>query len=461
MIALAAFAVLATSCVDEIDNNKKNKNSKEIQLTVSTDDGAATKAGSDVWTIAEDTELMAGDMKLTLSATASFNTVDPFNAVETKGTILNNDNLHTIGSFDLYIPEADKVQAVKVTTSEKDGWAIQPAANGDKAEWPAVKQDIDFYAYTGGTFNKSAPLKLAYTTNSTTASEQKDLLYTHVIASENDVNIHFYHALAAVRFVVGGLKEDFEVTKISVKNVADGGTATYNDDGTFTWETSGSATFSQTYRQNAHRPASGALTYFDNDEVASTFFMVPQSVSGVIFEIMIKDANGNEYPVEASVPALDGGWKAGYFYTYSISGGEGTVNVEVSETFNAEAGTKENVGATNTGKLASYVRAIVLANWYNEAGKVVAPYTGTITYNTTDWAEVNGIYYHKAPVAAGATSKDLISSFSVGDSPAPANTGFALHLEMKVMVQAVEYDNANAKVQEAWPEASSVYTTTE
>ena len=26
MIALAAFAVLATSCVDEIDNNKKNKN---------------------------------------------------------------------------------------------------------------------------------------------------------------------------------------------------------------------------------------------------------------------------------------------------------------------------------------------------------------------------------------------------------------------------------------------------
>lgn len=440
LLAIAALSLLATSCVEDI--NIFGKNDKSFQFKVTTDNGPAVKSGSDVWAIAEDSELEVGDMKLTLSATASYNRMDPFTSVTTKGTVLNNGNLaEELKEFDLFIPKAD-IPNVKVAAKD-DVWSILPTSEGVPV-WPEEyhdKKDMPFIAYTGGELDSNDNKKFTYT-SPVDESDQIDLLYAYTEANKNDVAIHFYHALSAVRFIVDGLKDGRTVTSVKIKSVADSGEAEYNGNGDFAWT-----------------PGDTNADFTAEDAETCTFFVIPQSVEGISFVILINDANGNEYSVDARVPDLDGGWKAGYFYTYNISGGEGTVDVEVSETFNAEEGTKEHVGATNTGKLQSYVRAIVLANWYNAAGKVVAPYTGTITYNTTDWAEVDDIYYHKAPVTAGATSKDLISSFSVDDSTAPTTTGFALHLEMKVMVQAVEYDKKNVNVQAAWPEASSVYPT--
>lgn len=443
LLAIAALSLLATSCAEDI--NIFGKNDKSFQFKVTTDNGPAVKSGSDVWAIAEDSELEVGDMKLTLSATASYNRMDPFASINTKGTVLNNDNLaKVLQEFNLYIPMAD-IKNVTVAADDEGKWSIQPTSEGGVPVWPEEyhdKIDMPFIAYTGGDLDENDYNKFTYTSPAK-ASDQIDLLYAYTEANKNDVAIHFYHALAAVRFVVGGLKEDFEVTKISVKNVANGGTATYNGDGEFTWETSGSATFSQTYTKNAHRPASGALTYFDNDEVASTFFMVPQSVSDVMFEVMIKDANGNEYPVEASVPAPDGGWKAGYFYTYSISGGEGTVDIEVSEDFNNYK--KENVQAHNTGKLSSYVRAAVVANWCNAAEKVVAPAALSLTLNS-GWKEVGGFYYYSNPVAKDALSPMLFTNTIVPGEAPVAGT----HLVVNVVMQAVEYDSNMASAKAAW-----------
>lgn len=440
LLAIAALSLLATSCAEDI--KIFGKNDKSFQFKVTTDNGPAVKSGSDVWAIAEDSELEVGDMKLTLSATASYNRMDPFASINTKGTVLNNNNLaDKLQEFDLYIPMAD-IQNVKVA-AEDGKWSIQPNAEGAVPVWPEEyhdKIDMPFIAYTGGDLDVKEYNKFTYTSPAK-ESDQIDLLYAYTEANKNDVAIHFYHALSAVRFIVDGLKDGRTVTSVKIKGVANSGKAEYKGNEDFAWT-----------------PGDTKAEFTAEDAATCTFFVIPQSVGGIFFEILIKDANDNEYLVEAKVPDLVGGWKAGYFYTYNINGGEGTVDIKVSETFDEKA-TKENVGAENTGKLASYVRAIVLANWYNEAGKVVAPYTGTITYNTTDWEEVNDIYYHKDPVVAGATSSDLISSFSVDNTTAPTNTGFALHLEMKVMVQAVEYDKANVNVQAAWPEASSVYPT--
>lgn len=445
LLAIAALSIFTSACTEELTSSKK-----QIRVKVETESGATTKASDSSWSIANDIDISAGDLELTLSASASLYTEDPLAAqVETKGTIITTDNIaQQISSFDLYIPDAAKVQSVTASISGGE-WAINEK-NGLLPEWPEEGGLIDFYAYTDGASLKSGyPLTFSYTGKSTTASEQKDLLYTHVMEEKNDVNIHFYHALSAVRFVVGNLKSDYNVQSIKIKNVANSGQATYISNTSFNWEKLSDRTdYSQSYTANVHTKNA----FFDNDEAACTFFVIPQSVDGLKFEVIIEDGVGNEYPVEASIPALEGGWKSGYFYTYSISGGEGTVDVQVDETFTGTV--KSNVQAENTGKMASYVRAALVTNWYNEAGKAVKPYTGEIAYDTTNWYKgTDGYYYYKKPVPAGQKSSALISTFSPTDT-SPANTGYDLHVEMQVIIQAVEYDPQAAKAAASWGAAN-------
>ena len=445
-VTAVTVGVLATSCVNGLEERKSGK---DIRVTVSTNRGLAVKSAQGSWSIAEDSELNVADMKLTFSAEAALNEVNPFEP-QTKGTVITSDNIsETLGSFNMYIPEADKLQNVIVSTDGKDNWTVEPQS-GVKAEWPEEKlgENIDFFAYSGASLDRSNSqnVKLVYSGASTTASEMKDLLYSHVSAKENPVQINFYHALASVRFVVGNLKPDYTVKSLSVKNVYNSGTATYNGDIDFSWDVQGQTrtTLSQEFTGDNHTK----LEYFDN-EASSTFFVVPQSVEGLSFEVVITDNIGNEYPVEVSVPALEGGWKSGYYYTYSISGGDGTVSIAVNETF--ENNVKSDIKAFNDGKLKVYVRAAVVANWCNVAGKIVTPWNGSLELATdSKWVLLDdGFYYYKSPLAKNELSDKLFTN-DIQPVGAPDGT----HLEVKVVMQAVECDQKKEKVESAWGNAA-------
>lgn len=447
-VTAVTVGVLATSCVNGLEERKSGK---DIRVTVSTNHGLAVKSAQGSWSIAEDSELNVADMKLTFSAEAALNEVNPFEP-QTKGTVITSDNIsETLGSFNMYIPEADKLQNVVVSTDGKDNWTVEPQS-GVKAEWPENKhgENIDFFAYSGASLDRSNSqnVKLVYSGASTTASEMKDLLYSHVSAKENPVKINFYHALASVRFVVGNLKSDYTVKSLSVKNVYNSGTATYNEDIDFSWDVQGQTrtTLSQEFTGDNHTK----LEYFDN-EASSTFFVVPQSVEGVCFEVVITDNIGNEYPVEVRVPALEGGWKSGYYYTYSISGGDGTVSIDINETFKNNV--KSDIKALNDGKIKVYVRAAVVANWCNSAGKIVNPWNGNMTLaDDSKWVLLDGFYYYKSPLANNKLSDKLFTN-DIQPVGAPDGT----HLEVKVVMQAVECDETMQKVASAWGnEAKSV-----
>lgn len=426
LLAIAALSLLATSCAEDI--NIFGKNDKSFQFKVTTDNGPAVKSGSDVWAIAEDSELEVGDMKLTLSATASYNRMDPFASINTKGTVLNNDNLaKVLQEFNLYIPMAD-IKNVTVAADDEGKWSIQPTSEGGVPVWPEEyhdKIDMPFIAYTGGDLDANDYNKFTYTSPAK-ESDQIDLLYAYTEANKNDVAIHFYHALSAVRFKVDGLKDGRTVSSVTIKNVANSGKAEHKGKENFAWT-----------------PGDTTADFTADSAATCTFFVIPQSVDYISFEILINDENGNEYSVDAKVPALDGGWKAGYFYTYSISGGEGTVNVEVVEDFYNNK--KENVQAHNTGELSSYVRAAVVANWCNSAEKVVAPAALSLTLNS-GWKEVDGFYYYSNPVAKDALSPILFTNTIVPGEAPVAGT----HLVVNVVMQAVEYDSNMASAKAAW-----------
>ncbi len=125
-----------------------------------------------------------------------------------------------------------------------------------------------------------------------------------------------------------------------------------------------------------------------------------------------------------------------------------SVTTEVQEGFDGT--TKSNVNIKNTGSTDAYIRATVVANWYDADGNIVAPWTDNISYNTTDWTKgSDGYYYHKQPVAANGNTANLFVSYSAGTAPVAG-----AHLEMTIICQGVQAKGVAADgtpaVTDAW-----------
>jgi len=122
----------------------------------------------------------------------------------------------------------------------------------------------------------------------------------------------------------------------------------------------------------------------------------------------------------------------------------GTVDCEVVE---------EPTGETkveNTGTYSEYVRATVIAMWQNSKGEIApyAPVLGTdytMTFNTTDWFEKDGIYICKKALAVGETSPKLLSGVASVSGKVPE--GYTLTVE--VTANGIQSAPAEA-VETAW-----------
>lgn len=118
--------------------------------------------------------------------------------------------------------------------------------------------------------------------------------------------------------------------------------------------------------------------------------------------------------------------------------------------------TDTTVDVTNTGDIDAYIRAAIVVNWMDDAGKVrgVAPASSeyTLNINSTGWKydETTGFYYYLSKVAPKGTTKDLVTSVEVkGTAP----EGFELSVE--VVAEAIQADGDTddtsvSAVQDAW-----------
>ena len=105
--------------------------------------------------------------------------------------------------------------------------------------------------------------------------------------------------------------------------------------------------------------------------------------------------------------------------------------------------TKSRVVINNTSDIPVYIRVAVIGSWMKD-GKVVDDWTvpaGII--NTTDWFEVDGLYYYKKQVAAGDSTSDLLGSDIV------ATTIDGKVLNVTVLSQAIQGEPDTA-VENAW-----------
>ena len=188
---------------------------------------------------------------------------------------------------------------------------------------------------------------------------------------------------------------------------------------------------------------------------------VPQELKDVD---LIVDFTINGTPYQRTVK-FSADWKAGDLHTYTL-----TVNkaaVSVTDEMNEDKHVKSNVTVRNTGNVIAYIRASYAIAWYYGYGAdavCVAAYQGHGKFRTGDdyglskrWIKgEDGYYYYPWPVLPGyETGFKLFTSFT-----APAVTEEApfpgAHLEMNMLAQCVQYDEAKAKVGEAWGNVHTV-----
>lgn len=125
------------------------------------------------------------------------------------------------------------------------------------------------------------------------------------------------------------------------------------------------------------------------------------------------------------------------------------VDVTIQETFNQQK--KENVKFKNAGDVPVYMRARLVINWTDANGNIVPAKPDEYSYTTsgdlpgTGWVERNdGYYYYTSPVAAGASTTNLVDSITANT---PDNPEY--YLLVDVLVETIQATPTDAVIA-AW-----------
>lgn len=497
---------------------------------VSDDVQTKSAAASSNRIVSETIDLSEGDINLFFCAVEEDNLGNEFlKGPATKGEIITSANFaeKSNGQFNLWLTmggnqtytgegkEAKNIPAVL----KGDYWTAMYNTSSEDysnyAHWPAEK-NLDFWCWSGAAkasnidiTSDGKQMTFDYADDSSKASEQSDLLFAYAgdksePSTKGDVDIHFFHALSAVQFCVGGLDKGVSITNIKLTGVKNSGRGAYVPSGKCTIPgtdiskdmTSGDKDilegstvenlFVWTNVTGNKEFSTGAIstnntseaTKYDpiGDEATSTFFFVPQDIKDIEIEISITSSNGKQTSTLKKKIGLGSvsyetmpAWKAGKIYRYTISG-SGEVKVAVAEKLDgedvvggstSEITTKAAVSGLNNGTIKSYIRAAVVGNWYNEAGQIVAPFNSSSVLPTTladGWFSVAEgsdancnvlFYYYKNAVEPGEkTATNLIENYTKANAGTAPIAG--AHLELNIIMQAIDARDGRAAAAEAW-----------
>lgn len=270
----------------------------------------------------------------------------------------------------------------------------------------------------------------------------------------NTVLLHYYHPLAAVRFVApvaADRDQSVSISRVTINNVKTGGSVTYNTSTDVTSDTA----FKTAFNWTAGNDRGNYAQKFSTDKDEMTFFIVPQDLSDVVvtFNIVHTGIDGTtKHEHQLTAPASKLGtssWDQGYVYTYTLdTNALGKVDIDIQEDFTTGGEVKKNVKIENLVQSTAFVRAKAVANWCTDSGKIIRSYpldNTNININTTDWLlGADGYYYCKFPVRGYSSSPVFINSFTQPTDISNIPNGsqiIGLHLEMSIIAQAVESDS--------------------
>ena len=330
------------------------------------------------------------------------------------------------------------------------------------------------------------------------AVQQSDILFTskeihRPEPSAEAERLLMYHALTAVKFRVGNQDDEVEtiIRKVTFKGIKANGHCTVTPDLSAGVKSSACALWTQhgseeelivDYTQSFH----GTVDFTrDNSSFGDSFYngtnlrnlgaadgsmilmMVPQELKDVEVEVEYSLRKTGSFDVVNYKRAvrMSSLWKAGEIHTYTLT--VNTVDVRIDDEMNSAGTVKSDVRAQNTGNVTAYLRAAYVLAWYYGHGDdavAVAPYHGDGVFENLGGGTVSGgaawihgsdgYWYYRYPVLPGNMAE--VSLFSSYTAPGAAPPFAGAHLEMKMLLQGVQYDADKTRVGSAWGDAMTL-----
>ena len=436
-------AAMFSSCTQEADNNEYVPKENGIAFYLQSTSTRSAEIAPQVNTI----ELEGIDNFVLEESVASLDE-DWFYAPETRGTPAYTENV--AGLYQSFMGIAYKYGTTTIAlddaefTANNGKWEhiydiLDPLANGDLRFFMRMPADVIDAQCENMDYKANGNIEFDYT-SPTTATKQKDLLFTSRPLSKSDYNpregasLLFHHALTGVKFRVqnGDELDDLGVTITKV--VFDGfqtsghctivpnsednykdNTTNYSSATAVTWDDSElegktSIEISETFdgmidytSSTTSLPAAfyaKDATYNINDASASkTFWLIPQAMSEgkTITIYFTMSGKSEEQYFVINVDQIKSGvqWNAGEIRTYTFKVNEVNVKIEdkvtIPSTATADNGYKDSyksqVTITNTGNTPAFIRAAIVGQWVDFQGDPVFGFTDKVNnlYLVESW----------------------------------------------------------------------------
>lgn len=381
----------------------------------------------------------------------------PSDTVRTKGTPATEANVQTLyGTFSSVA--YDGTTAVNVGEESTFDFAYKTVSG----KWTHVftanpytsHANLYFFAWMpekpdGTVFDPSAKtISFSYTVPANAAA-QKDLLFggkaTTQDAYDANPTITFYHALAGVKFAIGNDHNNTQIKRVSLKNVVKSGSVVISPETPSVVWTPGESKADYSFDVPAVTET-GGVKNLNDAELSLTFWLIPQTLGAdAVLEVTYAIAGGAEKTVSAKVNEALGGdlvLGAGELHTFTLNPNE--VNVTVTDTVAADE--LSTIVIKNSGNVAAFLRAVIVANWQDAGGNIVAPWDFEPAdfegLPGTGWTQkADGFYYTTTTVEPGENAPALFTRYTPPATPPVTGA----HLVMDIAVQAV-----NAKPASSW-----------
>lgn len=537
LIVPGILALGLTACNQETEPIIRTTDPQAIKITVSDPNGILTKAEEDSCTVLfEDVYLgkVSEEDSLLVSAYVEDNLTIPFELEEelTKGTIndvevLMASSFAMNGWLDFGVMAEEDLKGQ--SDSDKEDYRF---INGASVSYSGGKWSLNqtalwrdnvpstFWSYYPSSLTTlvsnivwpgktaahadQSSVKFDYTLplpssddDKTSAVKTQDILFAYnyqkvkickdpndkenfgkIIEGNDELDIHFYHTMAAVRFDISRLvAADVEINEIFIEDVAKEGSCAVSANGTngvnFVWTvdyTKKSGKLVQTYSGSDFK-GTGLVNEGDvknpenslQNDGNKFFFFIPQTVKGKDIKIGLTYTGKDGLPkVAETTLSHEQPWEAGKLYTYKLSTTADKIDVLVED--DVEQFDKNNLAITNTGTTVEYIRALLIGA-YCETDKTQSKQTadkGAIVYSWDPddtnlgtfegypgdgWVKgSDGFWYYTKPVDPEDATSQLFEAYHAYFMPPVGDS----HLEINIAAQAVAYDKDKSAVIEAW-----------
>lgn len=427
---------------------------------------------------------------------------------ETKSTLIGSSNFGTAAGYTSFSLNVYKEGENSIYKSTDETQTKTPMENvnvsyiggstqykwkfGDTYYWPTDNKALNFCSFgpsdefgssgsaSNLTWNNSThTFSFNYTTPSSSADSldaqyQKDIIVgvnqqKFVKDGTNNISLELKHPLMAVRFVLGDLWG--KIRYISLDNFYSVGTASVTKDNVVWSGLSTQQTFYQlfdmfdTTKYTDEQKAAGTVELDQTLDKSRNFIIIPQNLPANA-SLSLKMGNTlHEITLNFDKIVGDGltkDWSgyAGKVLTFRISSLKANlVSVDITDVVSGSK--KDNIKIFNDGKSDLYVRAVLVGNWLNSKGNILAAWDEELPYGTFDgknpvtdatafprtlpsnWVlHSDGFYYYKKILPSGyRVSQNLFDEFILTDKPSVENTedpDVQLDsFEMSILVQAV------------------------